>query len=74
VFVTAFVWSWVATKEITAISAGDPERAAVWAAANSGLNFLITFTIAVTLEFLFIFPYVLGCVLATYSATRRART
>jgi hypothetical protein len=73
VFAIAFVWSWVATKEIAAISAGHPEKAAVWAAANSGLNFLITFTIALTLMFLFIFPYVLGCVLATYAATRKAR-
>lgn len=73
VFVISFVWSWVATREIAAISAGSPEKAAIWAAANSGLNFMITFTIAVTLMFLFIFPYVLGCVLATYSATKRSR-
>lgn len=75
VFAISFIWSWVATKEIAAISAGSPEKAAMWAAANSSLNFLITFTIALTLMFLFIFPYVLGCSLATYYATvtRKAR-
>lgn len=71
VFLISFAWSWVATKEIAYIAAGNPEMAAVWGAANSALNFLITFTIAVTLMFLFIFPYVLGCVLATYIAVRR---
>ena len=71
VFLVAFAWSWIATREIAAISAGRPEKAAIWAGANSALNFLITYTIAVTLMFWFIFPYVLGCVLATYSATAR---
>ncbi len=74
VFVIAYAWSWIATREIAAIAAGHPEKAACWAGANSALNFLITYTIAITLMFWFIFPYVLGCVLATYSATvRRAR-
>jgi len=74
VFGLAFVWSWLATREIAAISAGKPEQAALWCAANSAFNFVLTFTIALSLVFLFIFPYVLGCVVATYAATSRKRS
>lgn len=71
VMLISFIWSWIATKEIYQISQVDPVRAAIWGTANASLNYILTFIIAATLTLVFIFPYVLGSTLATYTVLRR---